>query len=205
MTFSGCGREEADVFIQEEESEESDSEEQFNESSDEALLEITGEPEVSVLEETVIYVDVCGAVLNPGVYELDAGSRVFQAIEAAGGFLPEACVSLVNQAQTVSDEQQIYVPTEEEAKEGDLSGLSGVSADSKQSRDIAAKEDGIVNLNTADEQALMTLPGIGESKAEAILSYREENGVFSSIEDIMQVPGIKEGTFNKIKDKLAVK
>ncbi len=157
-------------------------------------------------EPQKIYVDVCGAVARPGVYALDPGSRVFQAIETAGGFLPEAAGTYINQAQTLSDGQQIYVPTKEEAQEmippGQNSGnaaAGGSLSDSSQSG-----EEAKVNLNTADADALMTLSGIGEAKAEAILAYREEHGGFSSIEEIMNVSGIKESTFSKIKDKISV-
>ena len=181
-----------------------------------------------------IFVDVCGAVAKPGVYGMEPDSRVFQAIEAAGGFLPEAAGAYINQAQALSDGQQIYVPTEEEIAEqgaglpgngsagtgspgdvgnGDGSGAGtsdGTSANSggNASTDGAAGElsgsSGKVNMNTADAAALQTLTGIGESKASAILAYREEHGRFNSIEDIMNVPGIKESTFSKIKDKIAV-
>lgn len=164
---------------------------------------------------TIIYVDVCGAVAKPGVYELKTDSRVFEAIEAAGGFLPEASGASINQAQPLSDGQQIYVPTQEEAKEG-YSGAAaalqngaaqenGAQNNGTQSADASGEaQDGRVNLNTATLESLMTLPGIGESKAQAILSYREEAGGFSSVEDIMQVPGIKEGTFAKFRDRLTV-
>ena len=155
---------------------------------------------------TKIFVDVCGAVVNPGVYEMEGDSRIFQAIEAAGGFLPEAATRLVNQAQPVSDGQQIYVPTQEEAEAGDytmseesaaIAGSSGGGTDERVSD--------MVNINTADAAALKTLTGIGDAKAQAILSYRDEHGAFSTVEEIMQVPGIKESTFSAIKDKIAVK
>ena len=171
-----------------------------------------------------IFVDVCGAVVKPGVYGMEPDSRVFQAIEAAGGFLPEAAGAYINQAQALSDGQQIYVPTEEEIAEqgagfpgngsvgtgspgdvgnGSNSG-SGTSGGTSADPGGSAGADGKVNLNTADAAALQTLIGIGESKASAILAYREEHGRFNSIEDIMNVPGIKESTFSKIKDKIAV-
>ena len=152
-----------------------------------------------------IFVDVCGAVVNPGVYEMEGDSRIFQAIEAAGGFLPEAATRLVNQAQPVSDGQQIYVP-QEEAEAGDYSmqeesTSTAISSGGNTDESVS----GMVNINTADAAALKTLTGIGEAKAQAILSYREEHGAFSTVEEIMQVPGIKESTFSAIKDKIAVK
>ena len=155
---------------------------------------------------TKIFVDVCGAVVNPGVYEMEGDSRIFQAIEAAGGFLPEAATRLVNQAQPVSDGQQIYVPTQEEAEAGDYPMPEGSSSTVRSSG--GSMDEGVsdtVNINTADAAALKTLTGIGDAKAQAILSYREEHGAFSTVEEIMQVPGIKESTFSAIKDKIAVK
>ena len=113
---------------------------------------------------------------------------------------------LVNQAQPVSDGQQIYVPTQEEAEAGDYSmqeesTSTAVSSGGNTDESVS----GMVNINTADAAALKTLTGIGEAKAQAILSYREEHGAFSTVEEIMQVPGIKESTFSAIKDKIAVK
>lgn len=185
----GCGRDEAEFFVSEE------------------SAEVTGKDEVSseipeqempftetTTEKTFIYVDVCGAVAFPGVYELEADSRVFQAVEAAGGFLPEAARQYVNQAESIRDGQQIYIPTGEEMENIPFP----VQENSVQSTENK------VNLNTADAAALMTLSGIGESKAQAILAYREANGGFSSIEEIMNVQGIKESTFVKIKDDIVV-
>lgn len=150
-----------------------------------------------------IFVDVCGAVNQPGVYEMEPESRVFQAIEAAGGMREDASGISVNQAQPISDGQQVYVPTLQEAEERNLAPAA--SEEIQETESSTATESGLVNLNTADAQALKTLSGIGDSKAQAILAYREEHGGFSSIEEIMQVPGIKESTFSKIKDKIAVK
>lgn len=153
-------------------------------------------------EPQEIFVDVCGAVNQPGVYEMDPDSRVFQAIEAAGGMTEEASGISVNQAQPLSDGQQVYVPTVQEAEEGSF--VPAVPETTGTGEGMGT-EDGIVNLNTADAETLKTLSGIGDSKAQAILAYREEHGGFSSIEEIMQVPGIKESTFSMIKDKIAVK
>lgn len=177
--------------------------------------------EMSVPE--MIYVDVCGAVMSPGVYELDADSRVFQAITAAGGLLPEAAGEYVNKAESLYDGQQIYIPTREEAEstpslkspleknadDGSVKthteGQDAVGMHTEKESDAKAQAEslnGKINLNTADEDALTTLTGIGASKAQAILTYREENGGFSAIEEILNVPGIKEGTFVKIKDHI---
>ena len=142
-----------------------------------------------------IYVYVCGAVVSPGVYTLPGGSRLFEACEAAGGFLQGAARSEVNLAREVFDGEQVRVPFLYELQDAGNSG--GLSS--------AFTEDGRLDLNTATIADLCTLPGIGESKAGSILSYREEHGGFSSIDEMMQVEGIKEGIFNKIKDKITVR
>lgn len=152
----------------------------------------------SAPEPMQIFVEVCGAVYRPGVIELEAGSRVFEAIEAVGGVLPEAAVGYVNQAQLLTDGQQVYIPTREEAERGQL------PVKSKDGAVAEASGAEKVNLNTADETVLGNLSGIGPSKARAIIAYREENGGFSSVEELMNVPGIKEGTFMKIKDDIVV-
>lgn len=154
-----------------------------------------------------IFVDVCGAVAEPGVYKMPPDSRVFQAVEAAGGFREEAAETCINQAQPLCDGQQIYIPTKEEAE---ISGLKpeGTAQKAPETGTLpegtASAEENPVNLNTADSETLQTLSGIGEAKAQAIVAYREEHGGFSSVEELMQVPGIKESTFLKIKDKIAV-
>lgn len=137
-----------------------------------------------------IYVHICGEVKNPGVYELPEGSRIFEAVEAAGGFTERAAEASLNLAQMISDGMQIVILSLEEAEEK-------AQAEREQA-------DGIVNINTASKEQLMTLTGIGESRAEDILRYREESGGFQSIEEIMQVPGIKESAYRKIKDSITV-
>lgn len=158
--------------------------------------------------EAPIYVDVCGAVANPGVYELAAGSRVFAAVEAAGGYLSQAASHYLNQARPLADGQQIYVPTEEELLAGEEAlaaeapeAFSGKEASGEGQQEASSSK---INLNTADETELSVLPGIGPSKARAIVAYREAKGGFSSAEEIMNVEGIKEGTFSKIKDEIVV-
>ncbi|MCF0132756.1 MAG: ComEA family DNA-binding protein [Blautia sp.] len=146
--------------------------------------------------ETEIYVDVCGAVQNPGVYKLKEGSRVFAAIEAAGGCNEDAQLAAINQAMPLTDGQQIYVYSVFEATEQIITGVL------PQENGFLPESGGKVNLNTADEAVLATLSGIGPSKARAILAYREEHGSFSAIEELMEVPGIKEGTYLKIKDDI---
>lgn len=167
------------------------------------------------MQQAMIYVDVCGAVANPGVFQLAAGSRVFQAIEAAGGYLPEAALTCVNRAGVLTDGQQIYILTQEEMERQGLdpAKMSGASdrqmngsAGTGQNTGMTAQvqQDNRININTADEAQLTTLTGIGATRAQAIIAYREENGPFAAIEDIMNVQGIKEGTFAKIKDEIVV-
>lgn len=167
------------------------------------------------MQQAMIYVDVCGAVVNPGVFQLAAGSRVFQAIEAAGGYLPEAALTCVNRAGVLTDGQQLYILTQEEMERqgldpaemaGASDGQMNGSARTGQNTGMTAQvqQDNRININTADEAQLTTLTGIGATRAQAIIAYREENGPFAAIEDIMNVQGIKEGTFAKIKDEIVV-
>lgn len=145
--------------------------------------------------ESVVIVHVCGQVASPGVYELPAGSRIYEAVEAAGGLGPQAAAEGLNQAAEAEDGQQIYVPSAEEMEEGTVSLESAGPAETGQTK---------VNINTAGAEELMTLNGIGEAKASAIIRYREENGKFGSIEELMEISGIKEGVFEKIKDQIKV-
>lgn len=199
---TGCGSGNSSEILLE--SQEDDFDSDGTEISEEES-EVSKVPDVEP-EVQEIFVDVCGAVNQPGVYEMDSDSRVFQAIEAAGGMREDASGISVNQAQPLCDGQQIYVPTVQEAEEQNLvPAVSGTQDAGTETGVDAESGNGLVNLNTADAQTLKTLSGIGDSKAQAILTYRDEHGSFSSIEEIMQVPGIKESTFSKIKDKIAVK
>lgn len=132
-----------------------------------------------------IYVYVCGAVNQEGVYRLPHGSRVYEALEMAGGFREDAATTAVNQAEVLEDESRVYVPAIGEVVE-------------------QQEDDGRVNLNTASKEQLMTLPGVGAAKADSIIQYRNENGKFQSIEEIKEISGIKEGLFEKIKDLIKV-
>lgn len=166
-------------------------------------------------ERKTLVVHICGAVSAPGVYELPAGSRIIDAVEAGGGFLPEADEACCNLAEEIVDGCQIYIMTKTEScADGQTEKKAGIqtSPDSDmqttdrnvRSNSATALENGLVNLNTADVAALMTLPGIGESRAKAIISYREQHGAFAQIEDIMKISGIKQAAFSKIKDKITV-
>ena len=137
-------------------------------------------------EEEVLLVYVCGAVQEPGVVALDADARVVDAIALAGGMTAQADTTYVNLAARVADGEKLYVPTLEEAARWA----------------VEEAQETLVNINTADKAALCTLPGIGESRAEDIISYREKNGLFQNKEELMNVSGIKENLFEKIANKI---
>ncbi len=143
-----------------------------------------------------IYVQVCGMVKNPGVYELSKGDRVFMAIELAGGMLEGAAVSAVNQALELTDGQMIYIPDIQESEK------MGNASSSESSDTGSDNTDNRIDINTADEASLCTLPGIGNTKAHNIIAYREQHGSFGSIEEIKSVSGIGEGLYKQIKDRI---
>lgn len=151
-------------------------------------------------EKSGVYVYICGEVANPGVYELSEDSRIYEVVDAAGGFTDAAARESVNLASKVSDGMQITIYNKEEVASlpvgsGTAGGNSGQNGTSG---------SGLVNLNTATKEELMTLKGIGEAKAEDIIRYREKSGGFKKIEDIMKISGIKEAGFQKIKDSITV-
>lgn len=150
-------------------------------------LSDTFTPEAS----NIICVYVCGAVVNPGVVELPWDSRVADALEACGGFTEDARRDVINLAEKVTDQDMVRIPSLDE----DI-----FSAETGQ-----REKDGKININTADVSQLITLSGIGESRARDIITYREANGDFASTEDIKKVPGIKESIYSKICDKITVK
>ncbi len=188
--ISGCGEEEEGILLTEnlDDKEVISSETSYNNS------DLSKDMEKGISEEkrtkNFIYVQVSGAVVNPGVYSLEEGSRIFQAIELAGGITETADTKKLNQAEPLTDGQMIYVMNYEEAAVCDPS-------------EVPQKDDRII-LNTATEAELTTLPGIGTAKAKSILAWREENGSFQQIEDLMKIEGIKTGVFSKIKDSIKV-
>lgn len=171
----------------------------------------------------MVYVYICGAVTKEGVYSLPNGSRVQDALEKAGGYSEDAEKGYINLARVLIDGEKIYFPTMDEA--GNLSvsekidnqkytnqdvygninsGDSSGNPDGATDNDSDAFGDKRININTAGKEELMTLSGIGESKAEDIISYRERIGKFSSIEDIKNVSGIGDSTFERIKESIMV-
>ena len=151
-------------------------------------------------EKSGVYVYICGEVAAPGVYELSKDSRIYEAVDAAGGFTENAARESVNLASKVSDGMQITIYNREEA--ASLPAGSGSAVGNTGQGGTSGS--GLVNLNTATKEELMTLKGIGEAKAEDIIRYREKSGGFKKIEDIMKISGIKEAGFQKIKDNITV-
>ena len=147
-----------------------------------------------VASEDTITVYVCGAVVQEGVYELPAGSRISDALLMAGGYDENALHGYVNLAERLEDGERIYFPDYQELEELGIVPISSTES----------SESGLVNINTADAEMLKTLPGIGDAKAADIIAYREEHGAFSSIEDIKNVSGIGESIYNRISSGITV-
>ena len=139
-----------------------------------------------------LYVQVSGAVVCPGVYAFPEGSRVYEAIARAGGLTEDAYDVELNQAQLLTDGQKIYVPVVGEAVTVSQNGSAGLS------------DDGRININTATVEELMTLTGIGETRAKSIVAYRDAHGPFAAPEDLQQVSGIGESTYRKIADAITI-
>lgn len=146
-------------------------------------LDETGYADLANKKMPCVY--LCGAVNNPGIYEITEGTRLYEIVEEAGGLDEEADIDSINLAAVVKDEEQIRIPYIGET--------------------IVVEEDSRVNINTASVEELCKIPGIGESRAKAIIDYRESAGGFETEEELMQISGIKSATFNKIKNYIRVK
>lgn len=199
----------------------------FNKNSDEIeltsdlSLEIKEEVTEEIPKEEKIKVDIKGAVKNPGVYEINSNGRVADAIAISGGLTNDADTSIINLSKNLTDEMVIIIYTKEEVAEM-LKGSTSIKYIEKEcicpkiendacidnvidnKPDTNTSNEQKVSLNSATIDELMQLPGIGEVKAKAIIAYREENGGFKSIEELLEVNGIGESTFNKIKDQLSL-
>lgn len=175
-----------------------------------------------------IYVHVCGAVVSPGVYGLPAGSRFYEAVEAAGGFAEDACRDYLNMAAVLADGSRLEIPTAEEirekealereqAKDGGEKNPAGEgyytlageprtadTGEGETAGEAASDPEGLININTAGIEELCRLPGIGEGRAKAILEYRDKQGSFGKKEDIMQVSGIGEKMYARMEAYLTV-
>ena len=143
---------------------------------------------------------ICGQVANPGVYRIKPGSRICDLVDMAGGMLEDADRNFWNLAEELYDGEMLYFPTTEELKSDLLPENGCPAADDSDTK----ASDGRININSASVEELTTLSGIGESKADNIIKYRQENGSFSAVEDLTNVSGIGESIFNKIKDSITV-
>lgn len=208
--FSGCRTEPQDILLgtesamtEEVSGEIAEPQSGSGESESKAVEEVTESRTVAsdgaeaAVQQQTVFVYVCGAVCQPGVYELPAESRAFEAVSMAGGLLENAQSDAVNLAEVLTDGQKLQIPYIGEAPVADGSGQMG-GTDSKETTDTT------VNINTATADMLMTLKGIGQTRAEDIIAYREKHGSFQKKEDIMNVDGIKQGTYDKIKDNISV-
>lgn len=165
--------------------------------------EINNKPEPATVESSEIsdetgesgeiFVDIDGAVKKPGVYKVSAGTRLFQVIELAGGLTDDASTQSLNRAEQVYDGQKITI----------FSSVSSPESEGSQEAEAGIK-GGKVNINSADSVTLQTIPGIGPSKAARIIEYRDSQGRFKKIEDIKNVTGIGDMTFENIKDYITV-
>lgn len=164
------------------------------------VTEVYEEIEADRTEPVSLLIHICGAVSNPGVYELSEGDRICHAVEKAGGFTTRADQNYLNQAQKLTDGMRIYIPTQEETALA-AEDIFPISDDLQRAKE---NESCLININTATLEQLCNLPGIGEGKAQSIIAYREEKGSYTSIEEIMNVEGIKEGLFEKIRDRITV-
>ncbi|MGM9925494.1 MAG: helix-hairpin-helix domain-containing protein [Bacillus sp. (in: firmicutes)] len=162
--------------------------------------EAEAEPEEETIEqeEPIKKVDVKGAINRPGVYIAAADDRVLDVIGKAGGFTAQADKNAVNLAQRVEDQMMVYVPAVgEQVNLPTVPAAAGASAASGQT-------GGKVNINSATEDELQTISGIGPAKAQAIIQYRTEKGAFSSIDELKEISGIGEKTFEKLKDQVTI-
>lgn len=207
VCFSACGKDKTqNVFLAQEKSEskindiEDDNKKSDNHNDDNSFNSENTFNSV-VLEEELseaIYVQVNGAVNNPGVYKIEKEMRIFEVIELAGGVTVDGATEAVNMARPVMDEMVIYVPTKEEVIQGFSEETETVF------EDYELNDKKLININTAQIDELMTLSGIGEAKAKQIIEYRKENGGFKDISEIMNISGIKQSAFEKIKDYITV-
>lgn len=177
------------------------------ESEDNSVELGTGAGEITLAEtsgDSKIYVHISGSVKKPGVYSVEDGARLYQVIDLAGGLTQKAKRSLLNLAEPVTDGQKIHILSKKEYKSQSSSNTQDTKDSSLSGNVLEAEKSDMVNINTASEEEFMGLPGIGPSKAAAIVTHREENGAFSSLEDIKNVSGIGDATFSNIKSMITV-
>ena len=206
VCFSACGKgKKENVFLSEtQDASESETVTDNSSNVDEAENinphETLDDVELDETLSKVIYVQVNGAVNNPGVYKIEKEMRVFEVIELAGGVSTNGATEAINMARPVTDEMVIYIPTKEEVIQGFTDETETVFED----YELDDNKKILVNINTASIDELMTLSGIGETKARQIIEYRKENGAFKDISEIMNISGIKQSAFEKIKEYITV-
>ncbi len=159
--------------------------------------EVVAEEEIE--SSPLMMVDIKGAVTSPGIYEMEEGDRIHDLINQAGGFTKEANETEINLAQRLQDEMVIIIPKKGETLE-EIASISQATSSNNTTENTGDK----IKLNEATETELETLNGIGPSKAQAIIDYREENGAFQTAEDVLQVNGIGEKTLENFKDDIIV-
>lgn len=178
-----------------------------------ATVSVTGGPSAVVATSSassppagVVVVHVVGAVQRAGVVSLGAGSRVSLAIDRAGGATPDADLARLNLARVVVDGERLYVPKVGETEVPAALDDAGAAPGAGTGGAVGGSDDGdaVVDLNSADQAALETLPGIGPSLAGRILAWREEHGRFGSVEDLLDVSGIGDGRFADLRDRVRV-
>lgn len=198
--ISGCGENEPQLVDL---SQQSNSEKYIDDSEEGREDDVTGAVNETKSDEVTICVHISGAVVEPGLYELSEGSRLYDAVMAAGGFTNDAAVDYSNLAEVLLDGVKYHIYTESEIEEiktvEEVSGGQGALNTTSHYNSV-----GQLNINLATKEELMKLSGIGEAKAQSIIDYREENGAFKSIDDLKNVSGIGEGLFTKISGDIIV-
>ncbi|WP_195852397.1 helix-hairpin-helix domain-containing protein [Aerococcus urinae] len=182
-------------------------------------LEENSQPEPSVTDQAeggeagnsegqgddLIYVDVKGAVKSPGLYQVQAGDRVLDAIDLAGGLNDQADSKRINLSQRLQDQMVVYVPAlDEEVGADDLMAITPALSEDGPTAGSSQGDSQKININTADASQLQEISGIGEKKVADIIQYRESKGSFQTIEEITEVSGIGDKTFEKIKEQITV-
>lgn len=173
------------------------------EATDDNSVEVNAEPIKEVKGENqltkgtkMIVVEIKGEVANPDVYEISEGSIIRDLITKAGGVTNEANIDKINRADKLRDNQLIVIPNKNE--------LSNANTNINVSKEGNTAEDGIININTASLEELQKINGVGEVKAKSIINYREKNGGFKSIDEMKNIEGIGDKTFEKMKDQITV-
>lgn len=172
-------------------------------STTEVTVDTKKEQENNKSKSSKIYVDISGAVKQPGVYQLTEGARLFDLLKQAGGLTEDAAIQTVNQAMIIQDQQKIIILTQAQAESLDTESINNGNLEGT-SDEKSPKESGKININQADLTQLQQLSGIGEKKAQAIIDYRNENGSFKTIEDLAKVTGIGEKTVEKLRDSITI-